>query len=64
MNEELPIELVLNEYRGIVSQLTYQAALNGALITKLRADIATLRTKDADNGKIPALGPSDRQESS
>lgn len=63
MNEELPIELVLNEYRGIVSQLTYQAALNGALITKLRADIETLK-KDADYGKIPALGPSDRQEAS
>ena len=49
MTEELDANSVIDEYRGIVSVLTHQAALNGALITKLRANIEALTKQCADN---------------
>ena len=49
MNEQIDANSVISEYRGIVANLVHQAALNGALITKLRADIESLKKKDADH---------------
>lgn len=52
MNEQLDANMVIAEYRGIVATLVHQAAINGALITKLRADIESLKTKGADHEQI------------
>lgn len=59
MNEELDANSVIDEYRGIVSTLVHQAALNGALITKLRADNESLKKKGADNEQTLGTGSPD-----
>lgn len=55
MNEQLDANAVIDEYRGIVMNFVHQAALNGALITKLRADIESLKKKGADHEQTAGI---------